>query len=218
MLPELLDFSWKEDLTDSSFVLGEPNLHVYRWLQNIHIWPTKHTIIVGPHYSGKTHLANIWALSNKAEFVQGANDFVLDPNISYVIDSLDKITDEEYLMRIFYQTNKEVLWLADSNFLIDDIKLKDLKSRLSAMIKIKIHEPDEVTFKKILKKRCKDFGLNLTAEVLEYLLRRMEITYETINFFVKILHNECLVQQKIPSIVLIHSVLEKYPSFGGSGV
>lgn len=204
-----LEFNWEVDLTDSSFVLAECNEQVYRWLQNTHRWPTNHAMIIGPRFSGKTHLSHIWANRYNAQFIANNYD-PINPDACHVVDSLENLTDENYIMRIFYQVDEPVLWVARDEYRLDNnISLKDLKTRLAAIVKIKITNPDEDTFKKILKKRCKDFGIYMSSEILEYVVRRIDITYAALEDFVCELHNECLVQQKLPSIMLIHGIFEQ---------
>ena len=204
----MLDFVWTEDNSDASFVLGECNSKAYRWLQDTRSWPTNHTIITGPSCSGKTHLAHIWGIRNEAIFIRQEGEPLFDQEVAYIIDSLDKIKDEAYLMRFFYQLNKPVLWIASDEYDFENISLPDLRTRLSALIRMKIIEPDEETFKQILRKRCKDFGMNITSETLEYILKRIEITYATVNNFTLLLHCECLKQQKPPTTMMVNSILD----------
>jgi len=205
-----LDFEWDQNFGDEAFIVDEPNLAACKWIDLPERWPSKHAILTGPSNSGKSHLAWIWARKHNATIIVSANYEINLTSKYLVVDSLEEINDEEFLMYIFYLSTSldlVVLWLARSHPKELDIKLNDLYTRFISMMSLKIEEPTEKMFKEILKKRAMDFGLQLNNEILEYTVRRSQITYKAINNIVLRLHYQCLKLNKAPSTTILQDIL-----------
>lgn len=202
----MLDFIWEPDYSAEAFVTSPSNAQAYSWLQAIEKWPKNQTLLLGPKYSGKTHLCHIWASHNSAKFFERySTSFDKAP---YVIDQLEE-HDPLDLMRLIYHVdpfNLPVLWTCQNQEVIYKLKLNDLKTRLLSLVMVKIEEPDEDMFKSLIRKRCNDFGLHISNECVEYITRRNELTYKAIHEVTLKLHQECLMQQRAPSVSLLHDL------------
>ena len=95
---------------------------------------------------------------------------------------------EEHLFHIinFVKENKKKL-LMTSRKPISEIKiqLEDLKSRLNSILEAKINQPDDELVRLLLIKIFNDKQLKVNPAVINYLLRRIDRSYESINNFVK---------------------------------
>ena len=95
---------------------------------------------------------------------------------------------EEQLFHIinFVKENKKKL-LMTSRKPISEIKiqLEDLKSRLNSILEAKINQPDDELVRLLLIKIFNDKQLKVNPAVINYLLRRIDRSYESINNFVK---------------------------------
>jgi chromosomal replication initiation ATPase DnaA len=204
----ILTFDWGVNYSLNSFVVGKSNRNAFDWLNSDFKWPSNHALLYGPSYSGKTHLANIWSKHKLAFFID--KNFV-NKNYSFnnqplIVDFIENFDNERHLMNIFYHTiSSPVLWLSKNRCL--DFKLNDLKTRFNSMITFGIEEPDSDLFKKILIKRCLDYGIELNPDCAEYLVRRSDLNYRTINNLANIIHETCLAQCKSPSIYMMHGLL-----------
>ena len=65
------------------------------------------------------------------------------------------------------------------------IQLEDLKSRLNSILEAKINQPDDELVRLLLIKIFNDKQLKVNPAVINYLLRRIDRSYESINNFVK---------------------------------
>jgi chromosomal replication initiation ATPase DnaA len=205
-----LDFEWNEDYKSESFIIENCNSRLYKWVMSPQFWPKKQTLLIGPRYSGKTHLANIWQQTNNAIPFNLGSD--LELNSYLIIDEVDDYQEDE-LLKIFDNAellNITILW--SSRTYPDSLNLfnSDIITRLKSVSIMQIEEPSENLFKLIIKKRCHDLGLPITEECLAYAVRYLSITYDAIHNIVEKLHINCLIQQRIPSIPLLSDILSVY--------
>ena len=84
--------------------------------------------------------------------------------------------------------------------------MKDIKSRLLEMPKVLITLPSDNIIKKLLFNLMKDKGLIIEAKLLDFIINRIERSYEGINDFTEKLNRISLVKNKKISI----SMLRKY--------
>ena len=201
----ILDFEWPENLNRCCFVVSKSNSDAFSMINKVTRWPGSNLLIHGPKFCGKTHIGNIFIKDSCGQIVD--RDTIELPIVtSCVVDSLDTI-DERLIMGIFYRTqpfNIPVLWLSRK---IPQFSINDLNTRFNSIFSLQITQPDESTFKKIFTKRCTDFGLQINDEMLEYLVRRIEITYESINDTVLKLNAYCLEHMRSPSIHILGKII-----------
>ena len=201
----IIDFSWPEDFSKSSFVIAKCNSDVFYMIENVNKWPNLNLLVYGPPFSGKTHLSKIFLKQNCGIEVNLKN---LDDPIKSccVVDSVEKLPEEK-IMGIFYKTrpfNIPVLWISRAPL---QFFLNDLNTRFNSIFSLSIYEPDEDTFKSILIKRCLDYGLIINEEILEYIVRRVDIKYKSINDLVLKLNYYCLEHLKAPSIPILNKII-----------
>ena len=174
-------------------------------------------VITGPAFSGKTHLSRI--LLNNMEN-NNVSYFDRDyegvrPNIEtsklLILENIDKVmidNAEEDLLHIinFVKENKKKL-LMTSRKPIAEIKtqLEDLKSRLNSILEAKINQPDDELVRLILIKIFNDKQLKIKPDVINYLSKRIDRSYKSINNFVKKIDEFSLEKGKKISINLVSS-------------
>lgn len=203
-----IDFKWPQNFSRSSFIIAPCNSDAFHILQSVDKWPKGNLLISGPPFSGKTHLSKIFLSQNPGQKITKIN-FEEKISSCCVVDSLESLTEKQ-IMNIFYRTqpfNIPVLWLSRHP---RKFSLNDLNTRFNSIFSINILEPDEKTFKAVFAKRCLDFGLIINEEMLEYITRRVEIKYDSINTLILKLNSYCLKHIRPPSIPILSRIIHGF--------
>ena len=89
------------------------------------------------------------------------------------------------------------------------VRLPDLRSRLATILSIAINPPDEEALKAVLFKLCSERGMVLSVEVGEYILRRVERSFDHILSLVETLDKRTLSQHRQLTLGLVREVLSQ---------
>ena len=140
----------------------------------------------GPIGSGKSHLAHVWQLASRAKIFK-ASEFnsskILDDDMtSMVIEDLDEgIADEHalfHLINLAKEKGDSLLFTSVASPGQIPINLPDLRSRIRALAVVRIEAPDDLLLRFMLLKQFEDRQLEVTPQLIEYILPRMERSFE----------------------------------------
>ena len=164
-----------------------------------------------PNKSGKSHLVNIWNKNNNAILYCYNLREIIDAKQNVAIDDLFKNIIEEDIFHIINHCKQENLKiLITSNLSLNDysFKLKDLKSRLKTFYHVSISNPDDEMIKIILTKLLleKQFIIK-NPEIFEYLVNRIERSYQSIYNLVDKLDKLSLEKKRQLTIPLIKEII-----------
>ena len=185
----------------------------------INIWPkwVKRTAnIFGPHGSGKSHLASI--LKSKTTCLQ-IDSKKLDEKIFFkfktkealIIENLHQNVSEKLLFSIWnaaMQDNKYLLITSLKPINSFKFKLKDLISRVASSIIIGIKLPSDDLISVILAKNFSDKQIKVEKKHIEYIIKRIDRSYEKISQFILTLDKYSLKKGSPFSLKLIKEVLK----------
>jgi chromosomal replication initiation ATPase DnaA len=152
---------------------------VDRWPE----WPGRAATIVGPHGSGKSHLAAIWAERTGARTVSGHSllraevPAHLATGALVVEDVVPGEVDEAALFHLFNfarEGNAYLLLTASKRIDGAGFTLPDLVSRLRAIPAVTLASPDDALLSAVLVKLFADRQLAVGEGVIAYLLPRIE--------------------------------------------
>ena len=220
-IQEVFDFSREESLSWSDFVESTENREALSYLTQWPNWKSNGLVLVGEHGVGKTHLATLWAQSANAVCVlrsclnenpRNLFDHTHGNKCNFVFDNFqDFLTDQHWLFD-FYNISKEKRRF----FIITDvtppalwnITLKDLKSRLSLLPVIRIaSHGDELLFK-VTKKLAKDYNIEISDDVIEYILMTCQRYIPEISLVLKTLDKLALQQKKALNLGFVRKYLK----------
>ncbi|MCH2547401.1 MAG: DnaA/Hda family protein [Alphaproteobacteria bacterium] len=191
--------------------------HIIQWPQ----WPQSILVLQGAEASGKTHLANIWAMQSNATFLKPAcvsGDMVQDivqrkvANGAYVIDGLSQVADETALFHLMNAIREQQGWLllttteAPAHLAIG---LADLRSRLCAAPLFALAPPDDEALTMVIVKQFTDRQIRVGEEVVQYLLKRMQRSYASARQWVKRLDEAALTSKSNISVKLVRQLMEE---------
>ena len=160
-------------------------------------WPDPTLLLVGPHGSGKSHLATIWARAARARVLSP-----LDLGMARVargepilVEDADRIGDEATLFHLINGVSE-----ADGTLLLTaarppetwPVRLPDLLSRLRRASRAELGAPDEDLVRAVLVKLLIDRQLFVDTSVVEFLARHIDRTLGTAREAVRRLDSEAL--------------------------
>ena len=144
-------------------------------------WPGTVAILIGPHGSGKSHMAKAWALKSGAVQLNANKLEQLPDSVSAVV--IDPLTDNQFAIdetALFHLIN--ALKAKSGHLLLTSVQpvaslsiaLADLKSRLAAATHAEISMPDDALLSGLIAKAFADRQLAVDPDVVAYLTYRIE--------------------------------------------
>ena len=208
-------FPFKTTYYQEDFYVSSNNFEAYKLIEGWPKWPDKNINIFGPKGCGKTHLANI--LKKKIDsIILEPRDFV---NISFeklktkqciIIDNYQGNISESLFYSVLNQTKQNgqyVLINSENSVKKTGTKLIDLKSRLNSFITLGINLPTDDLLRVIVTKSFSDKQIKVNVQILEYILKNIERSYEKIFEFIKKVDKESLSSGRSININLIKKIL-----------
>ena len=200
-------YQFKQIYNEFNFFVNKTNFNCFNTLINNN---NKQSFLFGPKKSGKSFLSQIWLKKNNGLELKENFELLLDYKKNVLIDEL-LLFDEE---KIFFVVNNCILnnlnLLITSSNKINEInfKFKDLSSRLKTFSNLEIEQPDDEMLIAILTKLLveKQFIIN-SNDIFEYILRRVDRSYEAIHDIVNKLDVLSLEKKRQLTIPLIKEIL-----------
>lgn len=184
-------------------------------------WPNRKMLLVGPKGAGKSHLAQIWAADAGATLVPAnkLKDFDLSglaATAAIAIEDADTLaSDAAGEVALFHLHNM----LAASGALLLTARtpprdwgltLPDLASRLQAAPLTRIEAPDDALLAAVLAKLFSDRQLSVPANLIAYLITRMDRSIAAAHALVDALDARALSQHRPITRALAREILESH--------
>lgn len=223
----LFQFGKKTNYHQDDYVVSTANENAYNYIENWHNIAINNVInkyakcllIKGSQRSGKTHLAMIFARNNFAKFISKynlKNDNLVDlvnSRDSFVIDDFNLVMSYQKeifaLINLIVEKGKFLLITINSNSL-EKITLADLQSRLKAFHVEELLKPDDLLCNAILTKNFIDRQLKVNQEVIEYLLVRVERSYDALAKIIELIDLKSMQMKRAVTIPLVKEILENH--------
>jgi chromosomal replication initiation ATPase DnaA len=221
-----LQLGYREALGREAFLIAPSNKVAVAWIDRWPDWPAQALAIHGPSGSGKTHLCQVWRQASGA--VEVTADMLrsdeppayLGPSTACVVENVaaSVAQEPEVARRLLHLYN---MMLERGGFLLLSDRsaparwhcpLADLRSRLAAMQAVALGEPDDELMERVLKKLFADRQLALGADVLRYLVARMERSFAAARRVVATMDRTALEERREISVPLARDVLRQLES------
>lgn len=182
-------------------------------------WPGHRLLLTGPARSGKTHLALVWAEMSGAR-VLSVTDLtagVVIPSQPLVIEDLDRLSGldaaqkaeaEEALFHLFNRFGADripLLFTGSDKPKAWHLGLPDLRSRIEAMTLAEIGQPDDMLLSSVVVKLFSDRQLRVEPKVIDYVVNRMERSFEAAEALVDRLDTASLRAKKRVTTTLVRT-------------
>ena len=191
MKQNVLKFKFSEN---RDFFVSPKNSIAFHLINNWPNWNGQIVYIYGPEKCGKTLISSLWKKKSNALFLDEKklinlikNDIDLDEvkQKNWIIDDIDNFLKKNYDEKILNLINI-ILATKDSFVLVTsqtppkflNTKIKDLLSRLSSSMVIEVFQPDNELLCKIIEKYLQDRSISISKKSLDYLVLRIERSYQ----------------------------------------
>ena len=192
---------------EHNFFVNKTNFYAFNALINN---DTKLSFLYGPKKSGKSYLSKIWLKKNNAIQYHNNYELLLDQKNNVLIDNLIFYDEEKifYIVNNCILNNSKVLITSDNKINEINFEFKDLSSRLKTFSNLEINQPNDEMLLAILTKLLVERQFIIKSnEIFEYIIRRVDRTYQGINDIVKKLDILSLEKKRQLTIPLIKEIL-----------
>ena len=198
------------------YYVSSSNHEAYDFINSWPKWLKKIANIFGPSGSGKTHLTSI--LKNKTSVLQIQSDqlndkifFKFKPKEALIIENINEKVSENLLFSLWniaLQDNKYLLFTSSKPISSFKFKLPDLRSRAKDIITIGLKLPGDDLIGVILAKNFSDKQIKVEKKHIDYIIKRIDRSYEKISQFVLTLDKYSLEKGGSFSLKMIKEVLK----------
>jgi chromosomal replication initiation ATPase DnaA len=212
-----LALSHAESFAREDFLPGPCNETALTLVERWPDWPARVVALVGPHGSGKSHLAAIWANIAGARFLAGRAlalthlPSALATGALVLEDLMPEQLEERalfHLINLAREHEAYVLLTAPSAPATWTIDLADLVSRLRAIPAVMLSPPDDALLRAVLVKLFADRQIMVDESLLTYLSARLERSIAAARAAVDALDREALRRKRPVTRALAADVLE----------
>ena len=172
----------REAFSRADFYPSPANAQALAAVEGWRDWPEGRLLLLGPAGSGKSHLAHIWAAETGAIWLDAdrlADHLAEVPeDAAVVLDGAERFAGQEE-PALFHLCNRlsphgRLLLTAAKPPRDWGLDLPDLLSRLQAMPVARLDAPDDALLAAVLVKLLSDRQITAPANLVAYLLPRME--------------------------------------------
>lgn len=202
------------------FLVAPCNAMAVAMIENWRNWSSGKLVLTGPAGAGKTHLAHVWANSADATLVAAADLTDADvPTLAAravaVEDVPDIAADAQAQTALFHLHNltlangHPLLLTGTGNVAHWGLTLPDLQSRMRGTLEAAIDAPDDALLSALLVKLLADRQLMPPADVVPFLILRIDRSFSAARDVVAALDAHSLARKRPITRALAGEVLDK---------
>lgn len=215
----------REAMAADDFMVTDSNREAVGWVDQWPQWPGPCLSLYGPEGCGKTHLMQVWLTKSRGRLLtqddlKTVDLGVLTGNQALALDNAEAVAghpDAEEALFHLYNRLKDaqgfLLLTATKAPAQWNLKLPDLKSRLTSQLAIAITAPDDDLLASLIIKQFRDRQIDIALDVVTYLLPRITRSPAAIRDLVTILDRTSLAEGRGISVALARRVLETQQDF-----
>ena len=191
MIQAVFKFEDRHDYSLDNFFVADNNREAYDYITQEN-WPNYAVNIYGPEGSGKTFLSKF-----------------ADDNVTTIEDITNDYDEEKlfHLLNSVKENSGRILLTSEQPLSEINFKLADLKSRLAAILSIKIDRPDNEFFYHLLMRYFAAKQVKVSDDVISYLITRLERSFEAARDVVNKIDRLSLEQKRNITVPLVKQIL-----------
>lgn len=204
------------------FLVTPSNANAMATIENWENWPNRKLVLAGDEGTGKTHLTHVWAGLLQAQIIPASalsQTKIKDlAGQSVAVEDADQIAgDADAENALFHLHN---LVLAEGGALLMTARtapsrwgltLPDLRSRMEGTTLTRLGPPDDMLLSAVLVKLFHDRQITVPANLIDYLLPRMERSLAEAARVVSVLDQAALSEGRALTRSLAARILDKTP-------
>ncbi|WP_223422964.1 P-loop NTPase family protein [Tateyamaria pelophila] len=202
------------------FMVAPSNAVALAMIDNWQNWPLAKLALTGPAGSGKSHLTHVWASDSGARIISAVDldSYDLDSlahqpiaveSIEDIRENLSNQTALFHLHNLLQSAGLPLLMTGVKAPNLWGLSLPDLQSRVDAAGHAALDPPDDILLGAVMAKLFADRQLTPKADVIPYLVTRMERSFAAARQIVVALDNLSLARQKPITRKLASELLDK---------
>lgn len=215
-----LDLGHRTAMGRADFLIAPSNQDAVAWIDLWPEWPAPALVLYGPVASGKSHLAAVWRDQSGAEKIPA--DEISEQSVQTIaarakhimIDDADRLLGAPagenalfHLYNIFKEEKRSMLLTMQDAPVRKAFALPDLASRLRAAPSVAIREPDDALLAAVLIKLFNDRQLRVGEDVINYILPRVERSFESVSALVDAIDRKALQEKRTITAPFIKDLL-----------
>jgi chromosomal replication initiation ATPase DnaA len=209
------DLGHRAALGAADFLVAASNEEAVGWLDRWPAWPAPALVLSGPPGSGKTHLAHVFEARSGALVVtpdrltaERVPEFARD---AVVVDPAEEAAEEPllHLFNLVAERRGALLLTGRTPPVQWPLRLADLRSRLLASPAVALKAPDDALLGAVLVKLFADRQLAVGEEVVAFLLREIERSFEAARRAVALLDAAALAAGRAVTVPFAKEVLRR---------
>ncbi|MFQ5772935.1 MAG: DNA replication protein [Kiloniellaceae bacterium] len=217
------DLEHRPALGREDFLVAPSNELAVAWIDRWPRWPGPALALYGPPGCGKTHLCRVWRAASGAAAIDAAAldaaepPELLGPARACALDGVEAALAGDplrqrrllHLYNMLAERGGHLLLAGRAPPARWSCSLPDLRSRLSAASAVALGAPDDALIEAVLIKLFADRQLRVGAEVVRFLLPRMERSFAAARDIVAAVDRASLAQRRDITVPLVRAVLAK---------
>ena len=215
-----LDLPARAALGRDDFMISPCNAVALTMVDAWRTWPSHKLVLSGPSGAGKTHLAHVWASDTNAQIIaaqdlrgEQVETLAQTPVAVEDVPSIQHDTAAQtalfHLHNLLHTAGLPLLMTGTQAPTHWAMSLPDLQSRIDAAGHAELDPPDDALLAAVLVKLFSDRQLTPPADVIPYLLIRIERSFDAARRVVAALDAASLARKRPVTRNLASTVLDK---------
>lgn len=214
------DLPAKEALGRDDFFVSPANRMAVAMIESD--WPGQRLVLTGPAGSGKTHLAHVWSAASGAPILSACDlakaDLPALASRPVVVEDVPQVSDDGAALQALFHlynlagaANQPLMMTGRGAPRHWSLALPDIQSRIDAACHVALEPPDDTLLAAVLAKLFADRQITPKPEVIPYLVRHMERSFESAAKVVRKLDKASLEQGRTLSRALAARLIGDIP-------
>jgi len=189
---QIIKFNYEQNFKYDDFYVSKSNEHIFNLIISWPKWEKKLLNISGEHFSGKSHLVDIFLKKFKGIKYDALkfnddnlNEIKLHENI--ILENLNENINQKLiytLINIIEQDNKYLIITSSKPIVNLRLNLPDLISRFKNFLLHHMDKPDDELMFALILKNLSDRQISLEKKLIDYIIKRIDRSYGKIFDFI----------------------------------
>jgi chromosomal replication initiation ATPase DnaA len=208
-----LDLGHRIAVGAADFLVAPSNEEAVAWLDRWPDWPAPALVLFGPAGSGKTHLAHVLeARSGALRVAPSALTLETVPALAVaavIVDPAETAPEQAllHLYNLVQERHGTLLLIGRTAPAQWPLRLADLRSRLLASPAVALRPPDDALLAAVLLKLFADRQIDVGQELIAFLLREIERSFDAARHVVERLDAAALAAGRPVTVPFAREVL-----------
>ena len=211
----ILDLRTIPSMGREDYYVSKSNEEAVKWIDKWPEWLTFGFVVVGPSGAGKSHLANVLKYFSRGILIKNSdirdtNIMELSDNSCLILEDIDTNLSEINLLHLFnflLENNSKIMITSKIPIKKLNIALADLRSRLLSLPQVNLGLPDDKLISRVIIKQFTDKGVKVDMEVVNYLLKRVDRSFSSINNIVSTVNMASIQSSRKITVPFVRKLL-----------